>query len=262
MELKVPNATLYYEVRGSGPTLVFIAGGPTDAGVFTSVATTLADRYRTVAYDPRGNSRSKFDAEPGEQDLDVHGDDVARLIEALGGAPAFVFGNSGGALIGLDATARHPAMIRALIAHEPPCVTLLPDAETVLAGMRHAREVGATQGAQAGFGAFMKLTGVDLEPPPGPPNPASARIGGNLDYFVRHGMMPLASYRPEIATLQASGKVTVGVGATSEGELAHRTALALAVALGKKPVVFPGGHGGYNRAVDEFAAVIHATLQG
>jgi hypothetical protein len=67
---------------------------------------------------------------------------------------------------------------------------------------------------------------------------------------------------PDVATLQASGKVTVGVGATSEGELAHRTAVALAAALGVKPVVFPGGHGGYNRAVAEFAAVIHTTLQG
>jgi hypothetical protein len=42
MELRVRDATLYYEVRGSGPTLVFICGGPTDANVFTQIATALA----------------------------------------------------------------------------------------------------------------------------------------------------------------------------------------------------------------------------
>ncbi|MER8859228.1 alpha/beta fold hydrolase [Mesorhizobium sp. M0871] len=82
--LKVPGASLYYEMRGSGPVLLIIPGGPQDAGVFADVAGHLADRYTVVAYDPRGSSRSTFDGEPQEQDLDVHGDDAARLIEALG----------------------------------------------------------------------------------------------------------------------------------------------------------------------------------
>ena len=40
--LKVPGATLYYETRGSGPVLLLIAGGGTDAGVFEAVAHVLA----------------------------------------------------------------------------------------------------------------------------------------------------------------------------------------------------------------------------
>ena len=65
--LKVPGASIYYEVQGAGPLLVMIPGGPTDAGVFAGLAASLADRYTVVAYDPRGNSRSVFDAEPKEQ---------------------------------------------------------------------------------------------------------------------------------------------------------------------------------------------------
>ena len=34
--LKVPGATLYYEVRGTGPVLLCIPGGPTDAGMLVA----------------------------------------------------------------------------------------------------------------------------------------------------------------------------------------------------------------------------------
>ncbi|MGH2758351.1 MAG: alpha/beta fold hydrolase, partial [Actinomycetota bacterium] len=62
--LKVPGATLYHEVRGSGPVLLAIPGGPTDAGLFTGFAEYLADRYTVVTYDPRGHSRSTLDGPP------------------------------------------------------------------------------------------------------------------------------------------------------------------------------------------------------
>ena len=51
--LKVPGATLYYEVIGSGPVLLCIPGGPTDAGLFADLASRLAGRYTVVSYDPR-----------------------------------------------------------------------------------------------------------------------------------------------------------------------------------------------------------------
>src|SRR5438093_5548926 len=104
--LKVTGATIYYEVRGTGPVLVMIPGGPADAGAFAGLAERLADRYTVVAYDPRGNSRSTFDGAPEEQRLDVHGDDAARLIEAFGDDPAYVLGSSGGGQIGLNLAAR------------------------------------------------------------------------------------------------------------------------------------------------------------
>src|SRR5688500_3736316 len=94
--LDVPGATIYYQVRGTGPLLLLIPGGPQDAGVFTSLAGHLADRYTVVALDPRGNSRSPIDGEPADLDVDLHAGDAARLIATLGNDPAFVFGTSGG----------------------------------------------------------------------------------------------------------------------------------------------------------------------
>jgi pimeloyl-ACP methyl ester carboxylesterase len=52
--LKLPGARLYYEVRGSGPALLLISGGPTDADVYAGLAPVLADKYTVVTYDPRG----------------------------------------------------------------------------------------------------------------------------------------------------------------------------------------------------------------
>ena len=125
--LKVPGAKIYYEMQGSGPILLIIPGGPQDAGVFADVSRHLADRYTVVAYDPRGNSRSTFDGAPEELQLDVQADDAAALIEALGGGPAYVFGTSGGAQIGLNLAARYPELVRVLVAHEPPSMMLLDD---------------------------------------------------------------------------------------------------------------------------------------
>jgi hypothetical protein len=36
--VNVPGATLYVEVRGSGPVLLCITGGPTDAGMYSDLA--------------------------------------------------------------------------------------------------------------------------------------------------------------------------------------------------------------------------------
>ena len=60
--LKVPGANLYYEVRGSGPVLLMMPGGPADASAFRSIVGHLATHYTVVTYDPRGLSRTKLRA--------------------------------------------------------------------------------------------------------------------------------------------------------------------------------------------------------
>src|SRR5262245_66480619 len=49
--VSVPAAELYVESRGSGPVLLLITGGPTDAGMFTDLAGRLAGGYTVVSYD-------------------------------------------------------------------------------------------------------------------------------------------------------------------------------------------------------------------
>jgi pimeloyl-ACP methyl ester carboxylesterase len=266
--LKVPGATLYYEVQGSGPALILIPGGPTDAGVFTRLGACLADRYTVAAVDPRGNSRSVLDGAREEQRLDVHGDDMARIIEALGDEPAYVFGSSGGAQIGLNLAARHPARVRVLVAHEPPCVKMLPDPTQVLAGNRAVVDAYRSGGVPAAVQKFAEVTGFAGGPRQGPPPPPElqetfARIERNMDYFFATGVGPISLYEPDVAALRVGRvRVVVGVGADSAGQTAHRTALALAARLGQAPVTFPGDHGGYGADPEGFARTLDRVLRG
>jgi hypothetical protein len=82
--MKVAGATLYYEVRGSGPVLLMIPGGPADSDVFAGIAPMLAERYTVVTYDPRGDSRSPLDGTPEAWWAEVHADDASLLLAAVG----------------------------------------------------------------------------------------------------------------------------------------------------------------------------------
>jgi len=271
--LKVPGARLYYEAHGSGPVLLMIPGGPADAGIFAGLAKLLADRYTVVPYDPRGNSRSVVDGPPEDQRMDVHGDDAAQLLAALGGEPAYVLGSSGGAQIGLNLAARHPERVRALVAHEPPCVTLLPDATEQRAFMEEVYEAYRTGGVGPAMQKFAAGAGLAGDPRPGkaappPPPPAEmkeafGRLTGNIDFFLAHGVKPISLYVPDVAALRAgSTRVIVGVGETSKEQLAYRAAVALAERLGTAPVTFPGGHSGYVDQPGAFAETLHRVLRG
>src|SRR6202521_1083065 len=126
--LAAPGANLYYEVRGSGPVLLMMPGGPADAGVFRRIAEALASDYTVVTYDPRGLSHSTLDAPVrDERIVEIFADDVHRLLTATAKEPAYVFGSSGGAVIGLELATRHPEQVRTLVSHEPPAPVLMAD---------------------------------------------------------------------------------------------------------------------------------------
>ena len=47
------------------------------------------------------------------------------------------------------------------------------------------------------------------------------------------------------ALRKASTRIVIAAGAESAGEMAHRAAVAVAERLGRAPVAFPDGHGGF-----------------
>jgi pimeloyl-ACP methyl ester carboxylesterase len=279
--LKVPGATLYCEVRGSGPALLMIPGGPADAGAFAGLAGLLADRYTIVAYDPRGNSRSSLDGPSEDWRADVQSDDAARLLAAVGTAPAYVLGSSGGAQIGLDLAIRHPEQVHTLVAHEPPAVELLPDAAHQRAFFQDVYDTYRSDGVGPAMqkflvGAGLVETGLGLleggeastgAGPRSEPTPEMAemraRMGRNLDLFLEHGVRQISGYRPDISALRAgSTRIVVGVGDASRGQLAHRAGVALAERLGTNVVHFPGDHAGYGTHPAAFAETLHNVLTG
>src|SRR5947209_9055552 len=57
--LQVPGGSLYFEVRGSGPVLLMMPGGPADATTFRRMEERLAADYTVITYDPRGLSQDR-----------------------------------------------------------------------------------------------------------------------------------------------------------------------------------------------------------
>jgi pimeloyl-ACP methyl ester carboxylesterase len=269
--VEVPGATLYVEVRGSGPVLLCITGGPTDAGMFTDLAGRLADRYTVVTYDQRGHSRSTLDAEPEDMPVSVHADDAAAVLEAVGGGPAYVYGSSGGGTIGLELVARHPELVRTLVAHETFLMELLPDGARWRAAFDDLAETYRAEGtfaAMGKFGAIVEEGGPKYseEMQQTPPTPEGQemmnRMVGNFDLFLAHEIHANGGYVPDADALRnASTRIVSAAGETSGEQAARRSAVALAEHLGIELAYLPGAHGGWGSDPQEFAERLHQVLQ-
>ncbi|MFI7642861.1 alpha/beta fold hydrolase [Nonomuraea sp. NPDC049400] len=256
--LEVPGAILHYDVReaeASAAPILLMIGSPMDATGFAGLAGRVRDRT-VVTYDPRGIGRSERTDGAAESTPEQHADDLHRLITALGGGPVDIFASSGGAVNGLALVARHPEQVRTLVAHEPPAAQLLPDREHALAAVADIRRTYDRDGfgpAMAKFIAVSSLRGevpADIAELP-LPNPADLGFpaeddGSRDDPLFRQNLITCTHYEHDLEALRAARtRIVVGVGAESEGEMAHRAGVAVAERLGVKPVTFPSHHGGF-----------------
>jgi pimeloyl-ACP methyl ester carboxylesterase len=267
--LKVPGASLYYEVRGSGPVLLMMPGGPADAGAFRRIAGYLDSDYTVVTYDPRGLSHSPLDVPvKDERIVQIFADDAHRLLAATGKEPAFVFASSGGAVIALELVARHPEQVRTLVPHEPPAPALSPDPARARAAMEEIVQTYRAAGIGPAMQKFMVQTGIRSGPPPPPPGEptpemreAMAQMQKNMNFWLGHYFLAISAYEPEFDVLKAGPtRIVPGVGEESRGELANEGGLALAKRLGTQAVVFPGAHGGFESHAPEFAVKLREVL--
>jgi pimeloyl-ACP methyl ester carboxylesterase len=269
--LKVPGATLYLEVRGSGPVLLCISGGPTDAGMFSDLAERLADRYTVVSYDQRGHSRSELDGEPEDIPVAVHADDAAAILAAVGNEPAYVYGSSGGGTIGLELVARHPGLVRTLVAHETFLLELLPDAARWQSELDDISETYRAEGvfaAMGKFGAIVEEGGPKYseEMQQTPPTPEGEemmrRMGGNFDLFIAHELRLNGAYVPDFDALRnGSTRIVSAAGESSGEQAARRSAVALAERLGIPVTTLPGAHGGWGSDPQDFAERLDEVVQ-
>jgi clorobiocin biosynthesis protein CloN7 len=265
--LDVPGARLYYERRGVGPLLLMI-GSPMDSTGFAGLARALAGRYTVVTYDPRGIGHSTRDDATQDVTPEQQADDVHRLLSVLGGEPAHVFGSSGGAVVGLALVTTHPGHVRTLVAHEPPVIELLPDREQVRAQIEDIYQTYRAEGADKAMAMFMAHAGLGEAPGQEPgaprwePSPEQmATMRAATDVFLAHLIRPTTQYRPDVEALRAApARIVVAAGATSKGQLANRSAVALADRLGTPVVEFPGDHGGFVVLPEQCARVLDQVL--
>ncbi len=257
--LDTPEAVLAYDVRGPLPPAdgrppLFLIAAPMDASGFGSLAGYLADRT-VITYDPRGLGRSTRHDGRVEHTPEQNADDVHRIIEAVGG-PVEMFASSGGAVTALALIAAHPGDVTTVVAHEPPLLGLLPDAERAFAAEREVQAAYQAKGWGHGMAAFIGLTSwqgefTDDYAAGAAPDPSAFGLpadddGSRADPLLSGISNAITAYRPDLAAVTAGPtRVVVAVGAESEGLLTGRTSAAVADALGQEVVVFPGGHGGF-----------------
>jgi pimeloyl-ACP methyl ester carboxylesterase len=261
--LHVPGANLYYEVRGSGPLLLMIHGGSGGAAGFEAVADLLAMTYTVVTYDRRGLSGSKLDDPKSEQTVEMQSDDACRLLNALGGGPANVFGSSGGAVVGLDLVARHPGLVRTLVAHEPPAHYLLPDAETIQKQHDDLIEVYRRDGVGAAMRKVVaELAGVANTDSRSGADTTVQRVKdpSNAIFLFEHEFPMFGKYRFDFAALKSTPTRIVIAGGTGKHFPGYRGGAAIAETLGNSVVEFPGHHGGYGSHPEEFAKRLAQVL--
>jgi len=259
------GAAIVYDYVGTGPLLLTIAGGGGDAIRYAPMARLLADAYTVVSYDRRGNSRSTGDA-TADLDMARSARDAAAVIRALGAERAYVFGNSGGASIGLKLAEDTPDVIAGLVAHEPPIIAILPDAARWRAFDEEVHETYLTQGLGPAMRLFFSsLVGFDAPPPP--PGAASGgprNIGGgpNMDFFMAREFLPISTYAPDLdAIARQRVPIVAAAGRRSADAYYARTARLLAERLGCRYAEFPGNHNAFMNDTAAFAASLREALQ-
>ncbi|AKH83311.1 hydrolase [Streptomyces sp. CNQ-509] len=258
--LNLPGADLVYDVRGPLPTAdgrppLLLIGQPMDAGGFRALAAQFTDRT-VVTYDPRGLGRStrkdgRHDHNPQTQAEDVHA-----LIAALGAGPVELFGSSGGAVTALALVTAYPEDVTTLVAHEPPIIPALPDAEAAERARQGVTDAYNAKGWGTGMAAFMGLgawqgefTDAYFAQPA--PDPAAFGMpadddGNRDDPLLSDASWAVSGYRPDPAALAAAPtRVVIAVGEESGDTFTARTARGTAALLGQEATVFPSHHGGF-----------------
>ena len=104
---------LTYRLDGQGETVLLLNGGYMSIASWEPIAAPLAERYRVLRCDFRGQLRS-----PGRthSDLAGHVVDLVTMLDATGIERVHVVGTSFGAEVGLLLAALHPGRVASLVA--------------------------------------------------------------------------------------------------------------------------------------------------
>jgi pimeloyl-ACP methyl ester carboxylesterase len=258
--LHTPEVDLVYDVHGPLPTAdgrppLMMVGQPMDATGFGTLRSLLPDRT-VITYDPRGIGRSKRKDGQVENTPEVQAFDIHAIIETLGVGQVDLFASSGGAVTALELVACYPNDVRVLVAHEPPIIPVLPDAEAAKRAQQGMRDAYLAKGTGAGMATFIAMTSwqgefTDEYFAQPAPDPAMYGLpteddGTRDDPLLSDRSWAITDYRPDPAALAAAPtRVVIAVGEESANTFTGRTSVATAELLGQQPTVFPSHHGGF-----------------
>jgi pimeloyl-ACP methyl ester carboxylesterase len=266
--LALPGSDIYYELIGTGPVLLLIPGGNGDAGPYQGLASALATDFTVLAYDRRGFSRSVV---TGVVDDDTRltrdTEDASRLADLVSDEPVFVFGSSSGAIVALELLLGHPEQLKTVVAHEPPLMSLLPDAARWHTFFTVVHETAARSGATAAMAQFAAEIGLGLPQLPPletlPPHIIDMlkRMEQNNEFFLEHELRQYPRVNLDLGRVkELRTHLVLAGGSESRQYPPYRPNLALSDELDLPIVDFPGNHVGYVTHPVEFGAQLRQLL--
>ena len=106
---------IYYEVHGSGPTLLLTHGYSSTSAMWQGQIAALSKNHRLVLWDMRGHGRSDYPDDPAAYSEALTVADMAALLDEVGAGSAIVGGLSLGGYMSLAFYRAHPERVRALL---------------------------------------------------------------------------------------------------------------------------------------------------
>jgi pimeloyl-ACP methyl ester carboxylesterase len=154
--ISADGTSIAYARTGDGPTVILVSGAMSTGGTVAPLAVPLADRFRVVPYDRRGRGESG-DTQPYAVEREV--EDLAALIEAVGGEAALCGISSGGALVLEAAASGLP--LRQVAVYEVPFADFLEGGATQYAQYTAHLTEALAQGRRGdAVELFLRLTGM------------------------------------------------------------------------------------------------------
>lgn len=201
-----------YTRGGQGPAVILVSGAMSTGATMAPLAGLLSARFTAVTYDRRGRGESG-DTEPYTVAREV--EDLAALVEAVGGEASLYGISSGGALVLEAAASGLP--VRQVAVYEPPFAMDEAEAEKRAEYTRNlTRALGEGRRGDA-VELFLRLTGL-----------AEAMIQGARQSPMWQGMEAIA---PSLAHDDA----VLGDGRVPQNRLASVSVPVLALAGGASP---------------------------
>lgn len=259
-ELQTDGASIVYDVRGplppqDGRPVLLMVGQPMDASGFVALAEQFPDRT-VVTYDPRGTGRSTRSDGQVSNSPTVQAEDLHAVIRALDAGPVEIFASSGGAVSALALVTAYPDDVVTLVAHEPPLVGVLPDADLVRRASEAVSDVYDAHGWGAGMAAFLAMTMwqgelteeflAQARPDPAQFGLPTEDDGSRDDPLLGDRSTAVTDYLPDVEALAAAQtRIVLAVGEETGDTLTARTTRETARLLGQEAAVFPSHHGGF-----------------
>jgi pimeloyl-ACP methyl ester carboxylesterase len=261
MPARIAGTELNYDVRGEGPTLLFLHAFPLDLTMWDAPAEALAPLYRVVRFDCRGFGRTP----PGDGLLTMEriADDAVALLDHLGLSRAVVVGCSMGGYAAFALARRQAERLRGLV-----LVDTRAEADTAEARQQRARlaERVRLEGAAVARDVFLpRLLGATTQRErPELVARVEQQILATSPRGIVDGLMGLSARADSTATL-AGVRVPTLVVCGEEDVLtppADARRLAQAIA-GSRLEILPGsGHLPSLEVPQDFTRVLRAFLDG